>query len=113
MTPKITEHLITPMGWAEEMCEAVKDEPCRLQDREITIDAAGDVHLCCALYDPKLSRIGHYLSMPLEDIQGFKQQSQVCSECMGCGAHAYATFLWKPWEKWKARLGNLRNKLNL
>jgi len=109
--PEIAGHLITPLLNAKYLCSKLTSESCRLQDREIAIDCAGDVHLCCALYDPAKSRIGRYLDLSIGDIQRAKYQSATCTNCMACGGHAYATFLYKPLEKWKNRLGNLRAQL--
>jgi len=102
--PEIAGELLTPLEDAKQMCAKLVKETCRLQTRELTIDCAGDVHLCCALYDPKLSRIGKYLDLSLSEIQEFKYRSAVCSNCISSGCHAYATFLWKPLEKWKNRV---------
>jgi molybdenum cofactor biosynthesis enzyme MoaA len=108
---EIERNLITPLDIAQTACEEHKAMPCRLQTREVTIDAAGGVHLCCALYDPAKSAIGDFLSQPIEALQRRKYQSSVCSKCLAAGGHAYATFLWKRKERWLSRLGNWRAKL--
>lgn len=104
----IEDVLKTPLFNAKPVCEKYKHLPCRLQERELTIDAAGDVHLCCALYDPKLSRIGSFKAKSVAEIQQFKRTSPVCKQCLAAGGHAYATFLWKRKARWLCRLGNLR-----
>lgn len=105
--PAIVDRLLTPVDDALAKCRKLTSEPCRLQSREITIDCVGNVHLCCALYDPQLSCIGRYLDLSLEQIQFAKLTSSVCSSCIKSGGHAYATFLWKPKEKWRNRIANL------
>jgi len=107
----IEELLWTPLQVAKQQCEPHAGMPCRLQTREITIDANGGVHLCCALYDPKLSLIGRFLDMTLADIQARKIMSEQCSTCLKAGGHVYATFGWKRRERWQQKLGNLRAKI--
>lgn len=107
----IEDLLLTPLVVAEEKCAPHRALPCRLQQRELTIDAAGDAHLCCALYDPRRSRIGPFLKLSLAEIQSHKAGSLQCDTCLKAGGHVYATFGWKRKERWLQKLGNLRAKL--
>lgn len=105
---EIESKLITSLESVKPACEKAKGISCRLQIRELAIDCLGDVHTCCALFDPKLSRISNFLLAPVSEIQDLKFKSETCTQCITSGGHAYSTYLWKFKGRMMHRAGNLR-----
>jgi MoaA/NifB/PqqE/SkfB family radical SAM enzyme len=105
---EIEAKLLNSLDSVKPLCKKVKGMSCHLQIRELTVDCLGDVHTCCALFDPKLSRIGNFLSSPVAEIQDLKFKSKTCTRCIASGGHAYSTYLWKFKGRLLHRAGNLR-----
>lgn len=68
------------------------DQPCRLRDRQISLDFQGNVLLCCGVFDPRQFTIGNYLTLPLETMQRLRHEHEICRRCMQNGIHAYLTY---------------------
>lgn len=83
--------LLTPFHEIRRLCQKHKNVPCRSQEGEITMDSAGNVAVCCSLYDMSKYRIGNFLTDSLETLQQRKRESSICDRCMAVGAHAYMT----------------------
>lgn len=84
----IYENLLTPMDEHKRLV-AGRVMACRNQTQEITIDAGGQVQLCCGVYDPARFTVCDYLSTPLERIQAARFNHNFCSRCLRAGGHVY------------------------
>ena len=89
---KIIQHLALPLREALEAGKRKNTRTCTLQDDQMTLDHRGDVALCCGIYDMKRFSLGAYLDIPVDKLQELKFQHNLCSSCMGCGAHVYITY---------------------
>ena len=105
----IEDNLLTTLDTAKTLCQNNKSKYCRLQQREITIDSLGNVHLCCALFNPALSKIGNYLDISINKIQEYKFNNETCEKCLNIGGHNYVTFQWKFKERMMQKFGNIKN----
>ncbi len=88
--PALDSLLHTSLYTHAGLCSNRSSEPCRLQTRQIAIDAAGFVMLCCAVYDPKKFTLGRYLDMSLNEIQKMRFSHNYCDSCIKKGGHVYA-----------------------
>jgi hypothetical protein len=70
---------------------AGRTEECRLQTQEITLDANGDVQLCCGVFDPNRFNLGNYLGQTLAEIQAKRFSHNFCDRCIKAGGHIYVT----------------------
>lgn len=77
-----------------KLASAYKDNPCILKDGMLTLDAKGDVTICCAVFSQKKHSIGNYLEFSLNEIQKKKntepQCTSICNTCMSQGLHIYS-----------------------
>ena len=52
----------------------------------------GDLGLCCAWYDAKATRLGHFLDMTPEDVRRAKANHSRCAQCTRDGLHKYIMY---------------------
>ncbi len=88
---KVLSNLALPLPEALEAAKKHKDTPCTLLNDQITLDVAGDVQLCCAVYDGDKYKVANYLNTPLEEIQKIKENFSICRTCTKHGLHVYYT----------------------
>ncbi len=87
--PPINDLLLTSLDRHKSLC-ANRVETCRLQTRQMAIDALGNVQLCCSVYDPKKFTLANFLATKLEDIQSLKYGHSQCDSCIKQGGHIYS-----------------------
>lgn len=68
------------------------NQPCRLLDRQISLDFQGQVLLCCGVFDARQFTIGNYLTLPLDTLQRLRREHEICRRCRQNGIHAYLTY---------------------
>lgn len=100
--PSVDALLVTSLASHRELVRGRKDV-CRMQTRELTIDARGNVSLCCAVYDPAKFTLFPFLDTPLEKIQERRLNHEFCARCAKAGGHAYAMGRSKTPEKYDVR----------
>lgn len=83
--------LALPLGPALELARQLRAQPCPLRDRQYSIDARGNVQLCCAGFDQRHFGIGPFLEMSLDQCQALRDRHPICVQCMSQGAHVYMT----------------------
>jgi hypothetical protein len=83
--------LALPLGPALELSRQLRAQPCPLRDRQYSIDASGNVQLCCAGFDQRHFGIGPFLEMSLAECQALRDRHPICVQCMARGAHVYMT----------------------
>lgn len=69
-----------------------QNQPCRLRDRQVSLDFQGNVLLCCGIFDAREFSLGNYLALPLDTIQKLRQNHRMCKRCMKNGAHVFLTY---------------------
>jgi MoaA/NifB/PqqE/SkfB family radical SAM enzyme len=89
---QLINNLALPLKPAMEASARHKDQPCLLQDEQITMDYKGDVQLCCATYDARKFTVGNFLELSIDEIQNRKYAHDFCSRCMKAGGHVYVTY---------------------
>jgi hypothetical protein len=77
---------------ASRAAQAHKDTPCSLQQRQIALDVAGNVMLCCTVYDREAYGVGPYLDVPLAELQRRREAHPLCTPCMSRGLHVVAAY---------------------
>lgn len=92
----VEEQLALPIGKAIEEAKVFRKEPCGLLQDQIVIDAAGDLHICCAAYEKKTTRLGRFLEMTPEEIRQAKRRHPLCGRCMAHGLHRYFEYTTHP-----------------
>ncbi|MDD2844998.1 MAG: hypothetical protein PHT57_08595 [Rhodoferax sp.] len=84
---------LPPTPQVIKLAKIYKENPCALKDGMLTLDAEGNVILCCAVFDQRKHSIGNYLNFPIEVIQNKKntepQCTSICNTCMSKGLHIY------------------------
>jgi MoaA/NifB/PqqE/SkfB family radical SAM enzyme len=80
-----------PIRAALEASKAFRHEPCSLLD-DLTLDVRGDLGLCCAWYDSRAMRLGHFLDMTPEDVRRAKANHARCAQCTKDGLHKYVMY---------------------
>lgn len=88
--PSIDENLLTGLLTHKILCQD-RTMPCRNQTQEITIDALGQVQLCCGVYDPSKFTLCDYLNTSIERIQHIRFNHSFCDRCIRDGGHIYVT----------------------
>jgi pyruvate-formate lyase-activating enzyme len=81
-----------PIGKALEAAKALKDEPCSLLQDQLIVDAAGNINLCCAVYDTAANRLGSFLDLTPDALSRAKSRHPTCARCSSLGLHAYFTY---------------------
>ena len=89
---EVLSSLALPLPEALEAAKKYRDMPCILLNDQIALDVAGDVQLCCAVYDGNKYRVSNYLNTPIEEIQKLKQKFPICQSCVRHGLHVYYTY---------------------
>ncbi|MBT5143575.1 MAG: radical SAM protein [Candidatus Latescibacteria bacterium] len=81
---------------------------CSLLDDQVTIDAAGNTVLCCAVSDFDQGRISSFVDTSLEEIVGLKSRHDLCGPCMSNGLHDFVTYSGGKFDEFALqRLGDL------
>lgn len=88
---ELIEKLALPLGPALELARQFRAQPCPLRDRQYSLDARGNVQLCCAGFDQRHFGIGPFLEMSLDQCQALRDRHPLCVQCMAQGAHVYMT----------------------
>jgi MoaA/NifB/PqqE/SkfB family radical SAM enzyme len=65
-----------------------KNEACRLQDNQTSINFDGTVQLCCATFDPAFTIAKNYLDVTQDDLMAAKRNNDTCTRCIAAGYHA-------------------------
>lgn len=76
----------------------VKNDQCVLLEHQITLDSAGNVHLCCGVFDTEKFKIGNFLDINFEELQSEKRSMQYCNKCMDFGVHNLITYSSKDYD---------------
>lgn len=79
-TPESFEHQIV-QAKAMPVSVARPGEVCSLALDQLTIDCAGDVHLCCAFPNYEALKIGHYLDLPETTLLAQRHAHPFCRIC--------------------------------
>lgn len=82
-------NLLLPLDKALSITSRMEKKACRLLDRVITINVAGDVMLCCGSSMDAGNRIGPFLELSIEEIQARKSQHRLCGPCLDLGIPDY------------------------
>jgi hypothetical protein len=77
---------------ASDAARKYKDTACSLQQQQIALDVAGNVMLCCSVYDRDAYGVGSYLDVPLAELQRRREAHPLCTPCMDRGLHVVATY---------------------
>lgn len=86
---EVVSSLSIDLRQALARARAVAPNDCRLLERQVVIDVAGDVFLCCGTTNSPRNRIGAYLDFGITEIQARKRAKTLCRACMGHGIHHY------------------------
>ncbi len=89
---KLIELLALPLREALEISRNYRDQICSLREKQISMDFRGDVQLCCGIFNAGKFTLGNFLEMPLDNIQGLRQEHSMCRRCMRNGIHVYVTY---------------------
>lgn len=77
----------------QDKLEKLKNLPCFLRENQITLNALGEVMLCCGIFDEKIAKISSsFLEESLSVIQDKKRKNILCSRCMNIGVHQLHPF---------------------
>jgi len=87
----VMQRLMTPVDVAIQYASKVERNSCRLINDQIEIGADGSVTLCCAVFDSDRFRIGHFLDMPITEIQQQRKSHSICLSCVNHGLDVYYT----------------------
>ncbi len=88
----LIDRLALPLDRAIEAARQARVPTCSLRDRQMTLTPAGDVMLCCAVYDQSKYTLGAYLDTPLDELQEMKYRHRQCGTCMKHGLHTLFTY---------------------
>lgn len=93
---KIMERMVFPPSpEVLKLLSNYKENPCTLKDDMLTLDAEGDVTICCGVFDQKKHSVGNYLDFSITEIQKKKstesQCTSICNLCMSKGLHVYGS----------------------
>lgn len=88
----VIDRLNVPVDEALECTKKHGNQPCTLLHNQITLNALGDVVLCCAVYDYNKYTITRYMSSPVDEIQDLRKRNPICKDCKDLGLHAYYTY---------------------
>jgi MoaA/NifB/PqqE/SkfB family radical SAM enzyme len=83
---KLISHLI--MSPAEKLDRTERDPLCYYQQKQIVIDATGQVYLCRHVYDKRFV-VGDILRDSLRDIRRAMDGHSYCVKCKECGLNKY------------------------
>ena len=89
---QLIDRLALPLDEALKISRESPIKSCRLRDHYMTMNALGDVMLCCVVYDEQKYGLGSYLDHSLEELQEMKFQHQQCVSCMDNGLHKLFTY---------------------
>lgn len=89
---QLINRLALPLKEALEASQMYKNQPCRLRDREMTLDFMGNVQLCCGVYDSKKYSLKPFLETSVEQLQKMKYNHELCRKCMDKGCHVYGVY---------------------
>jgi MoaA/NifB/PqqE/SkfB family radical SAM enzyme len=89
---QLIDTLALPFAKALERAEQCGVQSCTLQETEISIDAQGNVQLCCGIFDAGRFTLGNYLDLSLEEIQDIRKGHPMCNCCLRQSAHLYLTY---------------------
>lgn len=87
----LVERLAVDVRAAYDLGKKDRKMPCPLRDGEFTLDCAGNVLLCCGVYDTTKYSLGNFLTEPLADLHAKKYKSAMCGKCISLGGHVYLT----------------------
>lgn len=86
--------VLPPSPEVIKLANIYKSSSCSLKDGMLTLDAEGDVTICCSVFDQKKHSVGNYLNFSINEIQRKKntepQCASICNECMNKGLHIYS-----------------------
>ena len=87
---------LPPKGETLALSKEMASLPCNLRDQMLTINCAGNVILCCTVFDQNKYNIGSYVDSSLADITIRKNSlpscTDMCNRCMRNGLHVYAQY---------------------
>lgn len=92
----VDQQFALPISQAIEAAKPFKNERCNILDDQLVIDAAGNLNLCCATYEPETGRLGKFLEMSKEEIGKAKSGHPTCGRCAAHGLHAYFSYMNHP-----------------
>lgn len=76
-----------------EMIKPYKKNRCLLLENQLVLNAAGEIQLCCASYDPHITS-KNYLELTPKQIQDLRHDNDLCKKCMEHGIHTvYSTVI--------------------
>lgn len=94
---RVLNDVLLPIEEAKQFSKKHRKMGCRSLERELAMDSAGDVTVCCSLWQKRPNYVGNFLELSTEQIQRNKDAHSVCSRCMAVGGHVYmqGAFTWK------------------
>lgn len=107
------EDCVVDVKSAKEACFDRKNWPCYIQDKTLSINAAGE-YMHCSQRNDTSNIAGNLFSTTIKDIFKQRKSSFACLTCKAVGAHVYAqqSYMRSKWSP--IRLAeNIYHKLNL
>jgi len=92
----VDDHLALPIDKAIDEARLFKKEACGLLHDQIVLDAAGDIHICCAAYEKRTTRLGRFLEMTPDEVRNAKTRHPLCARCSAHGLHRYFEYTTHP-----------------
>lgn len=81
--------LALPLDLAIKYARRYHAVPCGYPAGQISMNAEGNVRLCCTVYDQTRFMVGNFLSQSHAEIQAKKNTHPFCNLCMKHGIHKY------------------------
>ncbi len=88
----IIDRLAIPLDKSVEVMRENYEESCPLRDKQVAITSAGDVMLCCTVFDKTKYKIVPFLDTSLAEIQDIRNAHAMCDACMSNGLHNFFTY---------------------
>lgn len=89
----VENRLALPISEAIDAAKCINGhQRCRLLEDEIVLDYAGNVNLCCAVYDYSKNQLGHFLNMDENALKTAKSNHPTCKGCTANNLHLYFTY---------------------
>jgi MoaA/NifB/PqqE/SkfB family radical SAM enzyme len=86
---ELLRDLALPLDRALSITSRLEKKACRLLDRVVTINVAGDVMLCCGTSMDTSNTLGPFLELGIYEIQARKSRHRLCGPCLALGIPDY------------------------